>query len=74
MFEGSAGSIEALFALLACFNKLIPPTINLENSLDPQMNISNKAQDWETRNKRIAITNSFGFGGTNASLLISEFL
>uniref|UniRef100_A0A7H9STK7 3-oxoacyl-[acyl-carrier-protein] synthase n=1 Tax=Archegozetes longisetosus TaxID=66560 RepID=A0A7H9STK7_9ACAR len=72
---GAAGSVEAIFTILSCYNSLIPPTINLEEPIDKELNIvANNPQEWNTKNRRIAITNSFGFGGTNASLVISNFL
>lgn len=70
---GAAGSVEAIFTILSCCNSLIPPTINLEEPVDKELDIvGNVAQDWKSK-RRIAITNSFGFGGTNASLVISSF-
>lgn len=71
---GAAGSVEAIFTILSCYHSLVPPTINLEESIDKELNIVSKvAQKWKSK-KRIAITNSFGFGGTNASLVVSNFL
>lgn len=71
---GAAGSVETIFTILSCYHSLVPPTINLEESLDKDMNIvANVPQKWKSI-KRIGITNSFGFGGTNASLVISNFL
>ncbi len=73
---GAAGSVEAIFTILSCYNSIIPPTINLEEPIDTELNIvANSFQKWDTKkNRRIAITNSFGFGGTNASLIISNFV
>jgi len=71
---GAAGSVEAIFTILSCYNSLIPPTINLEEPIDTELDIvAHNAKEWN-KQRRIAITNSFGFGGTNASLVISNFL
>lgn len=74
---GAAGSTEAIFALLACHQGLLPPTLNLESPLDSQVKIvANQAQPWTTteQEKRVALSNSFGFGGTNASIAICNFI
>ena len=73
---GAAGSVEAIFTILACYKSIIPPSINIDDPLDKQVNIvANVSQKWKVNNnKRIAITNSFGFGGTNASLVISNYV
>lgn len=78
---GAAGSVETIFTILSCYRKIIPPTINLEESESQFKNLNfvpNKCQLWPEMknykdNKRIALTNSFGFGGTNATLVISSF-
>lgn len=72
---GAAGSVEAAFTVLAIKNGLVPPTINFNSSDDEVADINfvpNCAQIWKSE-KRIALTNSFGFGGTNASLCIRNF-
>lgn len=75
---GAAGALECLFTILACKNGLLPPTINLKAPEDEfsDMNfVANKCQDWITAGKRrIALKNSFGFGGTNVSLCVGEFV
>ena len=68
---GAAGSVEAIFCLLAMRDGIVPPTINLENpdvvtALDL---VPLKAQK---RDVNIAMSNSFGFGGTNAALILSK--
>lgn len=73
---GAAGSTEAIFALLACYHGVIPPTLNLESPIDSQVQIiGNQSQPWteEEGKVRVALSNSFGFGGTNASIAISNF-
>lgn len=73
---GAAGNLEAIFTVLACLEGKLPPTINLENIVDDmKMNfVANKWQPWDGQEKkRIALKNAFGFGGTNASLCISQF-
>lgn len=70
---GAAGAVETAFTVLSCFYGYIPPTINLQ-STENEMNldfVANKCVQWNDK-KRIALTNSFGFGGTNASLCISN--
>jgi 3-oxoacyl-[acyl-carrier-protein] synthase II len=68
---GAAGSVEAIFCLLAMRDGIVPPTINLENpdvvtALDL---VPLKAQKREVD---VAMSNSFGFGGTNAALIVSR--
>ncbi|XP_062557838.1 3-oxoacyl-[acyl-carrier-protein] synthase, mitochondrial [Armigeres subalbatus] len=75
---GAAGNLEGLFTILACRDGKMPPTINLENiSTEMQgMNfVANDAQDWlpVDGKRRVALKNSFGFGGTNASLCFAEY-
>lgn len=73
---GSAGNLEAIFAILACHTGDIPPTINLENvSEDMDLNfVPNISQKWPNTPRRIALKNAFGFGGTNASICIGQYL
>jgi 3-oxoacyl-[acyl-carrier-protein] synthase II len=68
---GAAGAVEAIFCLLAMRDSIIPPTLNLENpAVETQINlVPLKAQKRDVRN---AMSNSFGFGGTNASLILSQ--
>lgn len=71
---GAAGAIEAIATILAVKNDIIPPTINNENpdpDLDPRLNLTfNKAQK---RIVRAAISNTFGFGGHNAAVVIKKY-
>ena len=66
---GAAGAIEGIFAILAVRDQIVPPTINLDNPAveTPLDLVPHKARK---RQVRIAMSNSFGFGGTNASLCI----
>jgi 3-oxoacyl-[acyl-carrier-protein] synthase II len=65
---GAAGTVEAIFCLLAMRDQVAPPTINLDNpSVDTALDlVPHKARK---RPINIALSNSFGFGGTNASLI-----
>ncbi|MGH6827367.1 MAG: beta-ketoacyl-ACP synthase II [Rhizomicrobium sp.] len=68
---GAAGAVEAIFCLLAMRDGMIPPTINLENPDVPTVMdlVPKKARK---RAVNIAMSNSFGFGGTNAALILSK--
>ena len=70
---GAAGAVEAIFSILAIKHKVVPPTLNLDNpSVGCDLNlVPHKSQERRVRN---VLSNSFGFGGTNASLVMSEFL
>ena len=65
---GAAGAVEAIFSLLAIRDQVAPPTINLDSpSVDTPLDLAPKAA--VKRKVDIALSNSFGFGGTNASLI-----
>ncbi len=68
---GAAGSVEAIFCLLAMRDGIVPPTINLDNpDVTTAMDlVPHKAQK---RDVKVAMSNSFGFGGTNAALILSK--
>ncbi|MGD9977346.1 MAG: beta-ketoacyl-ACP synthase II [Bacteroidales bacterium] len=70
---GAAGAIEAIAAIFAVCTDTIPPTINLKNidpGIDPRLNLTpNKAQK---RLVRAALSNTFGFGGHNASVIVKK--
>ena len=69
---GAAGAIEAIFCALAIRDNIVPPTINLENPIDEVGDfnlVPNKAQE---RSVDAVLSNSFGFGGTNASLVLKR--
>lgn len=66
---GAAGAIESIFAILALRDQVAPPTINLDNpAVTPVLNLA--ANKKHERDIRISMSNSFGFGGTNASLIM----
>jgi 3-oxoacyl-[acyl-carrier-protein] synthase II len=69
---GAAGGIEAIATLLAMNNNLIPPTINLDNP-DPECDLNYSAKKLTEKEIKAAISNTFGFGGHNASLLFKKF-
>ncbi|XP_013785596.1 3-oxoacyl-[acyl-carrier-protein] synthase, mitochondrial-like [Limulus polyphemus] len=73
---GAAGSVEAIFTVLACWSGDIPPTINFEETEEDLNFVPVRSQKWPylgQGERRVALTNSFGFGGTNASLVIGSF-
>ena len=68
---GAAGAIEAIFSILSIQDNICPPTINLDNP-DPECDLNYSAH---TATKKIithSLSNSFGFGGTNATLIFKE--
>jgi len=71
---GAAGAVESIASILTLNNNLVPPTINhfeLDSELDPKLNYTfNKAQEREVN---VIMTNTFGFGGHNASILFKTF-
>ncbi|KAH9515145.1 hypothetical protein Btru_019324 [Bulinus truncatus] len=74
---GAAGSMEAVFTVMAVHTAIVPLTLNLETPMtgcDLNYVLDTNAI-WDSKSKpRIALTNSFGFGGTNASLCISQYV
>ncbi|MEJ5228137.1 beta-ketoacyl-ACP synthase II [Thermodesulfovibrio sp.] len=69
---GAAGGVEAIFTILSIYNNVVPPTINLDNP-DPECDLNYVPHRKIEREIKCAITNSFGFGGTNASLVFRKF-
>jgi 3-oxoacyl-[acyl-carrier-protein] synthase II len=65
---GAAGVVEAIFSILAIRDGVLPPTINLENP-DPQCDLDYVPLTARQAPVRVALSNSFGFGGTNGSLV-----
>lgn len=68
---GASGALELIFSVLTIQNNLIPPTINLETP-DPQCDLNYTPNVTQERNCRYVLSNSFGFGGHNASLVIGK--
>lgn len=68
---GAAGAVEAIFCILALRDQIAPPTINLDNpTVDSQLDLApNSARKREIN---VALSNSFGFGGTNACLIMGH--
>lgn len=69
---GAAGAVEAIFCALAIRDGVVPPTINLENPVDEAGDFDLVPNVAKKRKVDIAISNSFGFGGTNATLVIKR--
>ena len=69
---GAAGSVEAIFSILAIREQVAPPTINYD-SPDPDCDLDYVPNRARKGNIRVVLSNSFGFGGTNASLLFRVF-
>ena len=65
---GAAGAIEAVFSILAIRDNVAPPTLNLDAPSRPSV-IDRVALEAQPRQIDMALSNSFGFGGTNASIL-----
>ena len=70
---GAAGGVEAIFTLLAMQKGLIPPTINYTNP-DPECDLDYVPNVARDKNLNVCVSNSFGFGGTNAVLIFKKFL
>ncbi len=68
---GAAGAVEAIFCILAMRDQIAPPTINLDNpAVQPRLDLA--ANTAVKRRIDVALSNSFGFGGTNASLVLGR--
>ena len=69
---GAAGAIEAIFCIMAIQKKFIPPTINLDNQ-DPECDLNYTPNVGVAHDVQVAMSNSFGFGGHNAVLIMGEY-
>ena len=67
---GAAGSVEAIFSILAMRDQVVPPTLNLDNP-SPSCDIDLVPKQAQERKVSDVLSNSFGFGGTNASLIFA---
>ena len=68
---GAAGAVEAVFCILALRDQVAPPSINLDNpDIEPLLDLAPNAK--REREIGVALSNSFGFGGTNASLVLGR--
>ena len=68
---GAAGAIESIFSIMSIQDGIVPPTINLHEP-DPDCDLDYTPHTARDANIRIAMNNSFGFGGTNSSLVFSK--
>ncbi len=70
---GAAGGVESVFTALTIHNGIMPPTINLDNP-DEECNLDYVPHKARKKDVNIAMSNSFGFGGTNASIIMKKFI
>jgi 3-oxoacyl-[acyl-carrier-protein] synthase II len=69
---GASGGVELIFTILALRDSVIPPTINLDNP-DAECDLDYTPKQPRERRLQAAISNSFGFGGHNASLAVGQY-
>ena len=69
---GAAGAIEAIFSIMATKDDIVPPTLNLDDPADEVAGLDLVPHQSKKRVVRNAMSNSFGFGGTNASLIVGK--
>lgn len=69
---GAAGGIEAIATVLTIVNGVIPPTINMENQ-DPELDLDYVPNQAQEQVVNVALSNSFGFGGHNATILVKKY-
>ena len=69
---GGAGAVESIFCILALRDQIVPPTLNLENPSDGCEGVDLVPFTAKRREVRAVLNNSFGFGGTNASLVMKQ--
>ena len=68
---GGAGAVESIFCILALRDQIVPPTLNLDNPSDSCIGVDLVPHVAKKREVRAVLNNSFGFGGTNASLVMT---
>ena len=69
---GAAGAVEAIFSILAIRDGVVPPTINLDNPVGRDRRSTSCRIRPKKREIDVVLSNSFGFGGTNASLVFRQ--
>ena len=69
---GGAGAVEAIFCILAIRDQIVPPTLNLDNPDEGTEGVDLVPKQAKQREVKAALNNSFGFGGTNASLIVKK--
>jgi 3-oxoacyl-[acyl-carrier-protein] synthase II len=69
---GAAGGIELIASIMAIKDSVVPPTINVENQ-DPECDLDCVPNVAREAKVDVALSNSFGFGGHNASVLVGKF-
>ena len=70
---GGAGAVETIFCTLAIRDQIVPPTLNLDNPSESCEGVDLVPHTARKRAVRAVLNNSFGFGGTNASLVVRQF-
>ena len=66
---GAAGAVEAIYSIKAINHGVVPPTLNLEDPSESCAGVNLVPKQAQERKVRAALSNSFGFGGTNATLI-----
>ena len=69
---GGAGAVESIFCILAMRDQIVPPTLNLDNPSESCIGVDLVPKQAKKRQVRAVLNNSFGFGGTNASLVMRQ--
>jgi 3-oxoacyl-[acyl-carrier-protein] synthase II len=69
---GAAGAVETAVCALAIRDAIVPPTVNLDNP-DPECDLDYVAHTAREKRVRVALNNSFGFGGHNATIIVREY-
>ena len=67
---GGAGAVESIFCILALRDQIVPPTLNLDDPDEGTEGVDLVPHKAKKREVKAALNNSFGFGGTNASLIV----